>query len=122
MRRSPTPTRSRASRASRDTLAREYGVSKGDRVGLASANTVEYVLCYWATLSLGAILSNFNGWWTTPELAHGIELTEPVVVLADPTTPGIAGEIAAAGATRRAGRRWWRWRSRPPRGCTPGRP
>ena len=67
-----------------DTLAREYGVSKGDRVGLASANTVEYILCYWATLSLGAILSNFNGWWTTPELAYGIELTEPVVVLADP--------------------------------------
>ncbi len=66
-----------------DTLAREYGVSKGDRVGLASANTVEYILCYWATLALGAILSNFNGWWTTPELAHGIELTEPVVVLAD---------------------------------------
>jgi acyl-CoA synthetase (AMP-forming)/AMP-acid ligase II len=67
-----------------DTLSREYGVTKGDRVGLASANTVEYVLCYWATLSLGGILSNFNGWWTTPELAHGIELTAPVVVLADP--------------------------------------
>ncbi len=66
-----------------DTLAREYGVGKGDRVGLASANTVEYILCYWATLALGAILSNFNGWWTTPELAHGIELSEPVVVLAD---------------------------------------
>ncbi|HEX4018902.1 MAG TPA: class I adenylate-forming enzyme family protein [Frankiaceae bacterium] len=65
------------------TLEREYGVSKGDRVGLASANTVEYVLCYWATLALGGILSNFNGWWTTPELAHGIDLTEPVVVLAD---------------------------------------
>jgi acyl-CoA synthetase (AMP-forming)/AMP-acid ligase II len=66
-----------------DTLAREYGVSKGDRVGFASANTVEYVLCYWAALSLGAVLANFNGWWTTPELAHAIELTEPVVVLAD---------------------------------------
>ncbi len=65
------------------TLERDYGVGKGDRVGLASANTVEYILCYWATLALGAILSNFNGWWTTPELAYGIELTEPVVVLAD---------------------------------------
>ncbi len=66
-----------------ETLARDYGVGKGDRVGFASANTVEYVLCYWAALSLGAILSNFNGWWTAPELAYGIELTEPVVVLAD---------------------------------------
>jgi acyl-CoA synthetase (AMP-forming)/AMP-acid ligase II len=66
------------------TLVADYGVSKGDRVGFASANTVEYVLCYWAALSLGAVLANFNGWWTTPELAHAIELTKPVVVLADP--------------------------------------
>ena len=67
-----------------EALARDYGVSKGDRVGFASANTIEYVLCYWAALSLGAVLANFNGWWTTPELAHAIELTQPVVVLADP--------------------------------------
>ncbi len=66
-----------------EALARDYGVSKGDRVGFASANTVEYVLCYWAALSLGAVLANYNGWWTTPELAHAIELTKPVVVLAD---------------------------------------
>jgi acyl-CoA synthetase (AMP-forming)/AMP-acid ligase II len=67
-----------------DAMVRDYGVSKGDRVGFASANTVEYVLCYWAALSLGAVLANLNGWWTTPELAHAIQLTEPVVVLADP--------------------------------------
>ena len=67
-----------------DALVRDYGVSKGDRVGFASANTIEYILCYWAALSLGAVLANFNGWWTTPELAYAIELTEPVVVLADP--------------------------------------
>ena len=67
-----------------EILSLEYGVTKGDRVGFASANTVEYILCYWAALSLGAILANFNGWWTAPELAHGMELTGPVVVLADP--------------------------------------
>jgi acyl-CoA synthetase (AMP-forming)/AMP-acid ligase II len=99
-----------------DTLSRDYGVRKGDRVGFASANTVEYILCYWAALSLGAILSNFNGWWTTPELAHGIELTEPVVVLADPRRlellkqlpapekgkwpPLVAMEVAAAAGLR----------------------
>lgn len=78
-----------------DTLARDYGVSKGDRVAFASANTVEYVLCYWAALSLGAILSNFNGWWTTPELAYGIELTEPVVVLADPRRLELLAKLPA---------------------------
>ena len=67
-----------------EALARDYGVSKGDRVGFASANTIEYILCYWAALSLGAVLANLNGWWTAPELAHAIELTQPVVVLADP--------------------------------------
>ncbi len=66
-----------------DVLAREYGVQKGDRVGFASANSVAYILSYWAALSLGAVLANLNGWWTVPELAAGIELSEPVVVLAD---------------------------------------
>jgi acyl-CoA synthetase (AMP-forming)/AMP-acid ligase II len=78
-----------------ETLARDYGVSKGDRVAFASANTVEYVLAYWAALSLGAILSNFNGWWTTPELTHGIELTEPVVVLADPRRLELLEKVSA---------------------------
>ncbi len=76
-------------------LEGEYGVRKGDRVGFASANTVEYVLCYWAALCLGAVLANYNGWWTTPELAYGIELTEPVVVLADPRRLELLQELPA---------------------------
>ncbi|MGR7001329.1 AMP-binding protein [Yinghuangia aomiensis] len=43
----------------------------------------EHVLGYWAVLGLGAVATGLNGWWSGPELAYGIGLTEPVLVLAD---------------------------------------
>jgi acyl-CoA synthetase (AMP-forming)/AMP-acid ligase II len=64
-------------------LAEEYGVGKGDRVAIASANTVEYALTYWACLVSGAVVTGLNGWWTAPELAYGVELTKPKVLFGD---------------------------------------
>jgi acyl-CoA synthetase (AMP-forming)/AMP-acid ligase II len=64
-------------------LRDDYGIRKGDRVAIASANCVEYVIAFWATTALGAVTVALNGWWTPPELQHGIELTTPKVVLAD---------------------------------------
>jgi acyl-CoA synthetase (AMP-forming)/AMP-acid ligase II len=61
-------------------LADEYGVAKGDRVAIAAANSLEYVLAFWATVALGAITVGLNGWWSPAELDHGIGLTEPLVV------------------------------------------
>jgi acyl-CoA synthetase (AMP-forming)/AMP-acid ligase II len=66
-----------------DYLANEHGVTKGDRVAFAAANVPAYPAAWWATISLGAIVSGLNGWWTPTELAHGIDLTRPTVVLAD---------------------------------------
>ncbi|SEG93502.1 Acyl-CoA synthetase (AMP-forming)/AMP-acid ligase II [Thermomonospora echinospora] len=66
-------------------LAERHGVGKGDRVAVAAPNAREYVLAYWATLSLGAILVGLNGWWTAAEMDYGVELTEPVVVLGSGT-------------------------------------
>ena len=37
-------------------LAETYGVAKGDRVAIASANTLEYALTEWACLFIGAIV------------------------------------------------------------------
>lgn len=76
-------------------LAEEYGVEKGDRVAIASANTIEYALTEWACLVTGAIVTGLNGWWTGPELAYGIELTKPKVVFGD--APRLA-RIAECGA------------------------
>jgi len=59
------------------------GVKKGDRVAFASANVPEYVIGWWATLVSGAIVSSLNGWWTSAELLHGVELSAPTLVFAD---------------------------------------
>ena len=64
-------------------LAEEHGVGHGDRVAFAAANVPAYPVAWWGTISLGAVVSGFNGWWTTPEMTHGLELTKPTVVLAD---------------------------------------
>lgn len=64
-------------------LRADYGVKKGDRVGFVGANSAEYAVMLWAALSLGAITVGLNGWWTGPELAHGLRLTNPVVVFGD---------------------------------------
>ena len=44
------------------------GVSKGDRVGLHLPNCPQYVICYYAVLSLGAIVVNMNPLYTPAEL------------------------------------------------------
>ncbi len=65
-------------------LADEYRIGRGDRVAIVAANSPEYGLLMWATLSLGAVVSSLNGWWTGPELEYGIELSSPKLVAGDP--------------------------------------
>ncbi|ONH22131.1 class I adenylate-forming enzyme family protein [Pseudofrankia asymbiotica] len=64
-------------------LRDKFGVTKGDRVGFVAANCAEYAVGMWAALSLGAVTVGLNGWWTGPELAHGLRLTTPTVVFGD---------------------------------------
>ena len=65
------------------TLHDEHGIRPGDRVAVASANSLEYALVYWAVVAAGAVVVGLNGWWAPPELAYGAELTDPALVLAD---------------------------------------
>lgn len=64
-------------------LRAEYGVGRGDRVAILGANTVEWVIAFWAAQTLGAIAVGLNGWWVPREIDHGLRLTEPAVVVAD---------------------------------------
>jgi acyl-CoA synthetase (AMP-forming)/AMP-acid ligase II len=64
-------------------LRDRYGVSPDDRVAIVAANSPEYMFALWAVVSIGAIVSGLNGWWTGPEIDHGIVLTEPVLLLGD---------------------------------------
>ena len=64
-------------------LREEHGIQKGDRVAILAANCPEWVITFWATVSLGGIVSALNGWWTAEEIRYGIELSEPKLLIGD---------------------------------------
>ena len=59
------------------------GVKKGDRVGLILPNCPQYVMAYYATARLGAIIVGNNPLYTQRELSHQLKDAgcEVVVVL-----------------------------------------
>lgn len=61
----------------------EYGIGRGDRVAVAAANRMEYVLSFWAATALGAVTVALNGWWTGSEMARMLQLTDPKLLLGD---------------------------------------
>lgn len=64
-------------------LREEHGIGPGDRVGLLAANSPEWVIGFWATVSLGAIAVGYNSWWTRAEIEYGLQHTSPKVLVAD---------------------------------------
>jgi steroid-24-oyl-CoA synthetase len=64
-------------------LKERFGVRRGDRVAIVAANIPGHAITAWAAVSIGAVVVELNGWWTGPELLHGIELTKPKVVFGD---------------------------------------
>ena len=60
-----------------------YGVGKGDRVAILSANNPEWIVTFWATVSLGAIAVGMNGWWVAGEILAGLEDARPKVLVGD---------------------------------------
>jgi acyl-CoA synthetase (AMP-forming)/AMP-acid ligase II len=65
------------------TLAADYGVGPGDRVAIVAANSIEWVVTMWATLSLGGVVVAGNAWWTPREARHSLQRAEPKVVVVD---------------------------------------
>lgn len=64
-------------------LRDRYGVGPGDRVAILAANRPEWILAFWATVSLGAVAVGLNGWWVGPEIRFGVEDCRPKVLIAD---------------------------------------
>ena len=60
-----------------------HDVQAGDRVALAMRNYPEWVIGYWAIVSLGAACVGMNAWWTTEEMKYGLADSEPKVLIAD---------------------------------------
>jgi long-chain acyl-CoA synthetase len=59
------------------------GVGAGDRVAIAMRNYPEWLLAYWATLSIGAVVVGVNAWWVGPELVYGLNDSKPKVLICD---------------------------------------
>src|SRR5205823_5777695 len=64
-------------------LAADYGLGQGDRFAIAMRNYPEWVLAFWAGISLGAVAVPLNAWWTGPELAYGLSDSASKVLFAD---------------------------------------
>ncbi|HVK80460.1 MAG TPA: AMP-binding protein [Verrucomicrobiae bacterium] len=59
------------------------GVRGGDRVAIAMRNYPEWLLAYWACVSIGVAAVGFNAWWVTEELAYAIKDSAPKVIVCD---------------------------------------
>jgi acyl-CoA synthetase (AMP-forming)/AMP-acid ligase II len=64
-------------------LAERFGVGKGDRVAILAANRPEWLMSWWAAVSLGAIPVGMNGWWVADEILFALEDSEPKVLVGD---------------------------------------
>src|SRR5262245_53056382 len=64
-------------------LRDRFGITPGDRVAIAAANTPEWLVTFWATVSLGAVAVGLNAWWTGAELRYALDDAAPKVLVAD---------------------------------------
>lgn len=59
------------------------GVKAGDRVGIAMRNYPEWMLAYWACLSIGVAAVGMNAWWTGEEMDFALTDSQPKVLVCD---------------------------------------
>lgn len=70
-------------RSAAAAFADRFGVGPGDRVAILAANCPEWIISFWATVSLGAICVGLNGWWTEEEIRYAVGHSKPKLMLAD---------------------------------------
>ena len=85
------------------------GVVSGDRVAIAMRNYPEWMLIYWACVSLGVAAVGMNAWWTAEEMSYGFKDANPKVVFADAERlarmaerPGMADGVVVVGVRSEA--------------------
>jgi long-chain acyl-CoA synthetase len=74
-------------------LRNTHGVGSGDRVAVSMRNYPEWVVSYWAVVSLGAALVGMNAWWTAPEMAYGLADSQPKVLIVDGERASLATSV-----------------------------
>ncbi len=59
------------------------GVRRGERVAIAMRNYPEWIVTFYAVVSMGAIAVPLNSWWTGPELNYGLYDSGSIVLVCD---------------------------------------
>src|SRR3954471_9568558 len=72
----------------------DRGVRKGDRVAILGRNSIEWVVTFWATVSLGGIAVRLNAWGARAEVGQALADCEPTLFLDDQG----AGDLSAVTA------------------------
>ena len=65
------------------------GVGAGDRVAISMRNYPEWLLCYWAIVSVGAAVVGMNAWWVANEMAYALKDSTPRVLIVDHERYGV---------------------------------
>jgi long-chain acyl-CoA synthetase len=71
----------------------ELGVRPGDRVAVLTANTVEWVVMFWACAGMGVACVPLNAWWKAEELDFALRDSGAKVLFCDPKRWDIARGI-----------------------------
>ena len=59
------------------------GIKPGDKVAVAMRNYPEWVIAYWAILSIGAVCVGMNAWWISEEMQYAIDDSKPDIIISD---------------------------------------
>lgn len=78
-----TYARSHALTASIAHWLSQQGVQPGDRVAIAMRNYPEWMLAYWAVVSMGAVVVGMNAWWVKQEMHFALKDSSPKVLICD---------------------------------------
>lgn len=61
----------------------EHGINPGDRVAIAARNLPQGIVTFWGALAAGAVVAPLNAWWTSEELAYGLNDSEATILILD---------------------------------------
>lgn len=64
-------------------LRSKYNVGPGDRVAIYAANSPEWIIFFWATVSIGSIACGLNGWWNGKEAIKALDVASPKLLVGD---------------------------------------
>jgi long-chain acyl-CoA synthetase len=74
---------------------RDLGVEPGDRVAVLSANTIEWVVMFWACATIGAANVPLNAWWKAEELEFALRDSGAKVLVCDAKRWAVVRDVAA---------------------------